>query len=88
MTTTKALPTFITCPGKCCGVTTCGETVEAFGFHDFDATTVEVMPCSKLLAQGWTGPQLIEYKSRAGYLLPTAPTTYWQHMEGLVWFST
>lgn len=86
-TTTKREGREIVCPGRCCGVTTCGETVLAYGFEDFGATTVEVDPCSKLLEAGWSGPQLVELKSRADYLLPPATTTVWQHRDGLVTFA-
>lgn len=77
--------TRITCPGIC-GATTCGEQVDAYGFGDFAATTVRVDPCSKLLAQGWTGPQLVERKSRADYLIPTVQATVLRHRDGLVAF--
>ena len=77
-------PTLVLCPGLC-GPATCGQRVEAHGFGSFTATTVSVDPCDKLLAQGWVGPQLVERKSRADYLLDAQPGT-WQHRDGLVSF--
>jgi hypothetical protein len=77
--------TFVTCPGLC-GPTTCGQQVAAHGFGEFAATTVTVEACDRLLAQGWTGPQLVERKSRADYLLP-APAAAVRHRDGLVSFA-
>lgn len=81
---TRSLPVLVTCPGMC-GQTTCGEQVAAHGFGDFRATTVTVDPCSRLTAQGWTGPQLVERKSHADYLLPAQPAGL-RHRDGLVVF--
>lgn len=63
----------------------CGEAVEAIGLDVFEATTVEVAPCSALTAQGWTGPQLVERKTRADRFVP-APAPAVRHAEGLVTF--
>lgn len=79
----RTTPTYVTCPGLC-GTETCGQQVAAHGFGDFAATSVTVDPCGKLLAQGWVGPQLVERKSRADYLLPAATATVLQHRVGLV----
>jgi hypothetical protein len=79
-----ASTTFVTCPGLC-GPASCGQQVAAHGFGDFAATTITVEACDKLLAQGWEGPQLVERKSRADYLLPSAPAGR-QHRDGLVVF--
>jgi hypothetical protein len=76
--------TFVTCPGLC-GPTSCGQQVAAHGFGEFAATTITVEACDKLRAQGWTGPQLVERKSRADYLLPQQPAA-WRHRDGLVSF--
>jgi hypothetical protein len=77
--------TLIRCPGKACAAgANCAEQVVAHGLGDFAATQVAVEPCTSLVAQGWTGPQLVEFQSRAGYLVPqVAPL---QHREGLVIF--
>jgi hypothetical protein len=78
----------VACPGKACGVESCGELVAAWGFESFDCPVVEVDPCSKLLRQGWVGVQLVEYKSQAGYLLGSQETvTVWAHRDGLITFT-
>jgi hypothetical protein len=82
MASTTTTP--ITCPAMCCAGKCGGETVEASGFGSPKATQIRVAPCSFLVAQGWRGPQLVEYKSRADYLLPAATTTVVRHRDGLV----
>lgn len=64
----------------------CGEAVEA-NFGTFRTTTVKVAPCSSLLAQGWTGPQMVLRKSEADARLGLdAPATTVRHRDGLVTF--
>lgn len=66
---TTADVTLVTCPGTICGKgAACGDRVEARGFNSPRAKTVRVAPCTTLLAQGWTGIQLAEFKARADYL--------------------
>lgn len=83
------MPHTVTCPGMCgpTGAPACsGEQVATRGLDDFAATTVEVDPCSALLAQGWVGPQVVLRKSQADRLFP-APAGPVRHREGLVVFA-
>lgn len=80
----KLTTTQVTCPMH---EGTCGETVAASGLTDFHATTVKVAACSTLVAQGWTGPQLVCTKTQAERLVPASTTTVVQHRAGLVWFA-
>jgi hypothetical protein len=65
MTTTPNTAKTITCPMHLGG---CGELVAVTNYDDFNSPTVEVAACRNLLDQGWTGPQLVEWRSRADYL--------------------
>jgi hypothetical protein len=61
-----------------------GEAVEA----SYLSTTVELRPCSSLLAQGWTGHQLTLWHSQALELLvPAEAAQPMVHAEGLVVFA-
>lgn len=61
-----------------------GEAVQA----RYLSTTVEVQPCSSLLAQGWTGVQVVLWHSQALELLaPAITATPMVHADGLVVFA-
>jgi hypothetical protein len=64
----------------------CGTPVVA-DFGTFATTTVEVEACPSLLAQGWTGPQLVLRKSDADARLGIEAPTALRHVDGLVTFA-
>lgn len=57
----------VKCPGTCGGACR-GQWVEVRGYGT-KAKTVRVDPCSSLLAQGWTGPQMAVYQANAAQML-------------------
>ena len=61
-TTTQTYST--SCPGGCGGRCN-GELVEVKGLGSKTAKTVRFAPCSYLLKQGWTGPQLAVFQADA-----------------------
>ncbi len=75
------------CPGMCgpTGSPACGGEEVVADMGTWADTTVSVAPCSHLVAQGWEGPQVVEFKSRAGYLEPTGTRQVVRHTDGLVW---
>lgn len=58
-----------------------GEAVDAI----YRETTVDVMPCASLVAQGWTGHQVTLWHSQALELLtPATVAAPMRHVDGLV----
>lgn len=74
----------VQCPAavSCCAGKCGGEAVTA----TYRADSVEVSACSYLLAQGWTGANVVLWHNQAlQYLVPA--TTAVQHVKGLVVFA-
>lgn len=71
----------VVCPAQfsCCAGKCGGEAVAA----TFGRKSVSVDPCSYLLAQGWTGANVVLWHSQAVELQPVAPAAM-QHTDGLV----
>ena len=77
--------TSVRCPERysCCAGKCGGETVTA----SFGKDTVTVSACSYLLAQGWTGANVVLWHSQAVELETASQPQALQHTAGLVVFA-